>query len=281
MARGSRARVADAGGRSNLALRLLTAAVTVPFIFYLLYWAPRWAFPCVAATTCALGAYELFAMVAPEHRLLRVFGIGASLAMFALTLLPQAKPFMAPGVVALTGAGMLIALRAPQPIEQAAARMGWAVAGPLYMGALFGALADLYWHANGGSWVLLALICGFLSDTAGYFVGRRFGRHKLNELVSPKKTIEGSIGGLAGGVLGALIAHFTILPELGLLPAIALSLVATALGQAGDLCESLIKRSVGVKDSGTILPGHGGILDRSDAMLFSAAAVWLYVTFLA
>jgi phosphatidate cytidylyltransferase len=123
-------------------------------------------------------------------------------------------------------------------------------------------------------------VFGFFSDTAGYFVGRRFGRRKLAPIVSPKKTVEGAFGGLAGGVIGGVIAHFTILPVLPLLNAVALGVVATALGQLGDLCESLIKRSVGVKDSGTILPGHGGILDRSDAMLFSVATVWLYVTVL-
>jgi phosphatidate cytidylyltransferase len=120
-------------------------------------------------------------------------------------------------------------------------------------------------------------MCGFFSDTGGYFVGRRFGRRQLAPIVSPKKTVEGAIAGLAGGLLGGLLAHFWYLRELALPNAIGLSLAATAIGQAGDLCESLIKRSMGVKDSGTVLPGHGGIMDRSDAMLFSAATIWAYV----
>ena len=88
--------------------------------------------------------------------------------------------------------------------------------------------------------------------------------------------MEGSFAGLAAGVAAGMLAHFWFLPELALLPAIALSLVATGIGQAGDLCESLIKRSAGMKDSGGVLPGHGGILDRSDAMLFSVATVYAY-----
>jgi phosphatidate cytidylyltransferase len=104
------------------------------------------------------------------------------------------------------------------------------------------------------------------------------GKRKLAPTVSPKKTVEGSLGGLGGGLFGGVLAHFWFLRELALPNAIVLSLLATAFGQAGDLCESLIKRSVGVKDSGTILPGHGGILDRSDAMLFSAAVIWAYVS---
>jgi phosphatidate cytidylyltransferase len=155
--------------------------------------------------------------------------------------------------------------------------MGWATAGPLYVGGLFGAIAAVYRHTHGGSWVMLTLLCGFLSDTCGYFVGRRFGKHPLAPIVSPKKTIEGSIGGMVAGLCSGLLAHFWFLRELPLVEAIVLSLAATAFGQAGDLFESLIKRSVGVKDSGTLLPGHGGILDRSDAMLFSAAVVWAYL----
>lgn len=272
--------MAEPGAPSNLALRLLTAAFFVPLILYLLYLGPPWGFPLIALTACGLGSHELFALVAPEHRALRGFGVLASLGVFVLVALPAAQRFALPGLIALTCVAMTVALRAPEPVDRAAARMGWAVAGPLYLGGLFGAIAALFAHPHGGSWVVLALVFGFFSDTAGYFVGRRFGKRPLAPIVSPKKTIEGALGGLAGGLLGGIIAHFTILPVLPLAHAIVLSLVATALGQLGDLCESLIKRSVGVKDSGTILPGHGGILDRSDAMLFSVATVWLYVTLL-
>jgi phosphatidate cytidylyltransferase len=173
---------------------------------------------------------------------------------------------------------MLVTLVRPEPISQAATRMGWAMAGPLYMGGLFGAITAVFRHEHGGSWVLLALLCGFLSDTAGYFVGRKLGQRALHPTVSPKKTIEGSIGGLAAGLASGLFAHLWLLPELSLGSALGLALAATAVGQAGDLCESLIKRSVSVKDSGTLLPGHGGILDRSDAMLFSAATIFAYLS---
>lgn len=262
---------------SDLALRLLTAGVTAPLVIYLCFWGPRWSFPTAAAIACLLGAWELFGIVGANQPLLRAWGIVATAGMFAVTTLPGATLFFPPAIVALTCCGMLISLATPLPVEQASARMAWAIAGPLYMGTLFGVISSLSLHKHGGSWVMLSLMCAFFSDTAGYFVGRRFGKHKLSPLVSPNKTLEGSFGGIAGGLLGGLLAHFWYLQELPLLNAIVLSLVATAAGQAGDLCESLIKRSVGVKDSGTILPGHGGILDRSDAMLFSAATVWGYV----
>lgn len=266
-----------APAKSNLVLRLLTAAPVIPLLIYLLYGAPRWAFPGVAAAVCAFAAWELFTMVAPAQAHLRIWGIAASLVMFALIGVLPGSVWLAPLLVAVTCVGMLLALAAPEPIETAAARVAWAVAGPHYVGGLFGATVLLFQRDNGGSWVMLALLCSFLSDTLAYFVGRRFGRRRLSAVVSPKKTVEGAIGGLVGGLCGSLVAHFWFLPELPLLHAIPLALFATAAGQAGDLCESLIKRSVGVKDSGNALPGHGGILDRTDAMLFSAGAIALYL----
>jgi phosphatidate cytidylyltransferase len=174
---------------------------------------------------------------------------------------------------------MLLCLSKPEPIASAASRMGWSIAGPLYVGATFGALAAIFHRDHGGSWVVLTLLFSFMSDTAGYFVGRKWGKRKLSPLVSPKKTVEGSIGGLLAGLASGLVMHAWLLPTLPLIDAIWLSLLATAVGQAGDLCESLIKRSANVKDSGAILPGHGGFLDRSDAMMFATMVVWAYVTY--
>jgi phosphatidate cytidylyltransferase len=266
--------------RSNLVLRLLTAAVWAPFLLYLLYLGPSWGFPVVTAAACGLGAWELFSMLAPEHRLLRFWGVIASVGMLGVVGLGLSSHLPLALVLVTTG-GLLVALARPEPLELAAGRLGWAIAGPMYTGALFGTLVALFRHEHGGSWVLLALLCGFLSDTGGYFVGRRLGKRPLAKLVSPKKTIEGSVGGLAAGLFSGLLAHYWFLPELRLFDSVALALLATAFGQAGDLCESLIKRGVGAKDSGTLLPGHGGILDRSDALIFSAAVIWAYLELLA
>jgi len=272
--------VADAATRRNLALRLLTAAVGAPIVLYLLFAGPFWGFPALTAATCALAAIELYAMVAPGQRLLATYGTLACLVIFAFVAIPAARPFSVAGLLVLTVVGLLVPLAHPEPVEHASARMAWALAGPLYLGGLFGALADIFRYPSGGSWVLLALVCAFFSDTAGYFVGRKYGTRPLHA-VSPKKTVEGSVGGLLGALGGGLAVRAVFLPEVTLLRTITLCLLAAALGQAGDLCESLIKRSVGVKDSGTLLPGHGGMLDRTDAMLFSAATVWVYLTLFA
>jgi phosphatidate cytidylyltransferase len=267
-----------AKGRSNLALRLVTAALLIPLLLYSLFLGPRWLFPCFTALVCGLSAIELFAMVAPQHRLIRGCGVLATLVVEFQVSGVIGPNFAIVTTTLVTCGALLVSLVHVDPMQAAASRAAWSIAGPAYLGVLFGLIALLFLHSHGGEWVLLAMICSFGSDTAGYFVGRSLGKHALYPAVSPKKTVEGAIGGLSGALAGGLLAHFWYLPSLPLLDAILLSLMAAAAGQAGDLCESLIKRSTGVKDSGTMLPGHGGFLDRVDALLFSSAVIYLYLS---
>ncbi len=132
---------------------------------------------------------------------------------------------------------------------------------------------------SGPHYVVMTLTFAWFGDTGGYFAGRFLGKTKLYEAVSPKKTREGFFGSLGGSVLGAVVAHFWYLPSIPLEHAVPLAIVAGSLGQMGDLVESLLKRSTGIKDSGWIVPGHGGILDRIDALLIVAPLVYLYTAF--
>ena len=266
--------------QGGTAQRLQTAAVLVPFIIYMLYWGPVWLFPCVTATVACFGAYELAEMIAPGDRLYATYQVLSSLGVLLGFAGYLPVGFAQPTLAALIVFGLLFNLLHPNPMERAALRVGYSVTGPLYVGGLFGLIARLFGHPLGGSWVVLAMVCSFFSDTGGYFAGRALGKHPLAPSISPKKTIEGSIGGLLAAVIGGGVGHFWYLKALSLPAALLLSLVAAALGQLGDLCESLIKRSAGVKDSGNLLPGHGGILDRSDALLFAASAIWFYVEYL-
>jgi phosphatidate cytidylyltransferase len=259
---------------------LLSAAVAAPLILALLYYGPPWGFLVLLLAATTIGAVEFFTMVHPGDKAGAGAGVLLTLAVMgalwrwttdpkALLAMLFLLPFVALSFV-------LVRLR---DVGTAALRASAMAFGPLYLGGGMGALALLRRDAgpDGASFVVLALMLSWLSDAGAYFAGRFLGKHKLYEAVSPNKTVEGAIGGLAGAVAGGLLAHFFYLRSLPLADAILLAIVGGALGQAGDLGESMIKRSFGVKDSGGIVPGHGGILDRVDALLVTGTLSYLYV----
>jgi phosphatidate cytidylyltransferase len=264
---------------SNLAVRIATAAVGAPLIIALLYKGAPWGFFLLILPATLIGAWELFNMTHPGDRLSQGLGVlmtaATSLAMY---LADGNTRVLATMIVAVPLAGPLLTLVRLGDMKNAALRACAMGFGPLYLGVPLTALAlmrrDL--GGDGPAYVVLTIMFAWFGDTGGYFAGRFLGRHKLYEAVSPKKTIEGAFGGLGGSVFGAVLAHFWFLPSLSLVHGVVLALVAGALGQAGDLGESVLKRSTGVKDSGAIVPGHGGILDRVDALLVTSAVTFLY-----
>jgi phosphatidate cytidylyltransferase len=126
--------------------------------------------------------------------------------------------------------------------------------------------------------VYFLLLVVWLGDTGAYYVGRTFGKHKLSPRISPKKTIEGLLGGVAASIITALVIHFTFFPKFPLVHAIIAGVILSVAGVIGDLAESMWKRSAAVKDSGTLIPGHGGFLDRFDSILFTAPILYCYWT---
>lgn len=264
---------------SNLLVRVATALVGAPLIIALLYKGPPWGFYLLVLPATLIGAWELFNMTHAGDRVSQVIGVAmAAAASLALYLADGDARVLVTMIVVVPLAGPLLTLIRLGDMKTAALRASAMGFGPLYLGVPLTLLAvmrrDL--GGDGPAYVVLTIMFAWFGDTGGYFAGRFLGRHKLYEAVSPKKTVEGSIGGLAGSVFGALLAHFWFLPSLSLVHGIVLALVAGALGQAGDLGESALKRSTGVKDSGAIVPGHGGILDRVDALLVTSAVTFLY-----
>jgi phosphatidate cytidylyltransferase len=272
---------------ANLFVRLATGLIGAPLILLLLYLGPAWGWLVFVGVAAAVGAYELFGMTHPGDRVAQVLGVALTETVIASLwfFTADARVLLTLLVVAPI-VGLLLVLVRLGDVHTAAVRVMANTFGPLYVGGALGAIIllrrdgdDLGPHAGAG-FVVLALCLAWASDTGAYFAGRFLGKHKLYEAVSPKKTVEGALGGLAASLLSAVVAHFWFLPSLPLGEGAVLALVAGALGQAGDLGESLIKRSFGVKDSGGIVPGHGGMLDRIDALLITGSMTYLYVKWL-
>ena len=155
--------------------------------------------------------------------------------------------------------------------------LGKILVGIFYVGLLLPHFSLIRGMPFGKQWVFFVLVATFMGDTGAYYAGSRLGKHKLYPKISPGKTIEGSIGGLLGSIVGALIFRKYFLSQLEVYHCVILALGLGVMGQLGDLCESMLKRSVGVKDSGSLLPGHGGMLDRIDSIIFSAPFLYYYV----
>jgi phosphatidate cytidylyltransferase len=270
-----------ASAPSNLTLRLATAAVMVPIIVGLLFWGPAWAFFVLVLPVSLVGVRELFMMTHPDDAVARAAGILVSAAAsIAIYFWGEDPRVLVTVLAAVPLSGPLVSLVRIGNIDTAALRSMALGYGPLFIVvplALLCLMRRILGPFGAGT-VLLTLGVAWFADTTAYFAGRYLGRHKLYEVVSPKKTVEGAIGGLAGSIFWAVLASQWFLR--GALPvahAVALAIVGGVLGQAGDLCESLIKRSMGVKDSGGSVPGHGGVLDRVDALIFTSVVVFLYV----
>ena len=286
----------------NLAQRFLVAVVAVPILLGILYGLHRpEPFWVLAFGASLIAMREFFAMTLPteDRTAALVLGALACAAFYwldPLALQPYGASVPAPlARVAFEGTALAAAFAVVVPglwylfrfrdIATVAARFAATVTGIVYAGFLLTYLAKLKLIDPGldgnpersGNTVLIVLVVAWLADTGGYFAGRFLGRSKLYEAVSPKKTWAGAWGGLAGSVIGVAALKLIIAHWLTWFDVLAIAIPGGILGQLGDLAESLIKRSVGVKDSGALLPGHGGLLDRIDAVLFIAPYVYAYL----
>ncbi len=270
-------------GSSNLMQRVLTAAVLIPTLVVALFVEPTaWSILVFSVLALGFAGDEYLRMgLDPNDRApgLRVTFAVVGATLVVLNMLAGTRVAMAPvlavGVMALATA-VLVRKRA---LAHAGQHLALALAGLIYV-PMLGCVWPLLKHELGPEWLFLALALAFSSDSGGYFAGRAFGRHKLYEAVSPKKTVEGGIGALVGGVAAMLgFGHFWLTPNIPVIDAIVLGVVGSALGQIGDLVESMIKRTYGIKDSSNLLPGHGGMLDRVDALLFVAPLIYYYAKF--
>ena len=241
----------------------------LPILVLLVCFSGGTLFNLLVVAVAGMALHEFYRMTLPENR--RPEALLATLlgTLFAVALCWQAAEMP---LLALSGAFLTLALvflLRHQEIAVVAGQLGCVSLGLLYIPLPLSYLARLHALDDGKAWVFLVLAIVMLGDSAAYFVGRACGRHKLYESVSPNKTIEGALGGLAGSLAGALLFAWLFLPHLTVLSVIGVTLLVGVVAQLGDLFESLLKRGCGVKDSGTMIPGHGGLLDRLDSLLFA------------
>jgi phosphatidate cytidylyltransferase len=262
----------------NLLVRLGTALVGIPLAFVVI-WLGGLPFAVVVGVFGSVGAMELSTMALGRSPL-RYVGAAAAFALPFFFLFP------ALGVgniqwlwVGLATVTLTLRLFMKQPVETAGRDVSSVLLASIY-GSLVAYLMPLRILGGperswaGGGWIVLVCALTWACDTGAYFAGRFFGRRKFFPSISPAKTWAGFYGGVVASVLGAFIAKGIALPALPVSDCVILGLIAGVTGPIGDLVESMLKRAYGVKDSGNFFPGHGGMLDRMDSLVFNALVVY-------
>jgi phosphatidate cytidylyltransferase len=263
--------------------RVLSGAVLLALAIGVVWWAQAWVFLLVAEALLLLAFVEYRAIAAATGVAVpRVAGLAAGLtaaafsgATFGASGSVPLDGILISAFVALCGLAMAEWRGGPGGVVAGAA----AIFPAIYLGLPVGAMVAIR-ETAGREALFLMMLTVFVSDTAQYYSGRAFGRRLLAPAISPKKTIEGALGGfVCGGAFLALAGDWW-LPSVPLPLRVALGVTLVALGIVGDLFESMLKRSAGVKDSSTLIPGHGGVLDRIDALLFAAPVYYLVLKYL-
>jgi len=258
--------------------RILAALVGLAIVIPLLAFGGPIAVDLVVLLVLLVGLDEFTRMAIPDER---KFALGALVAtgLPLYGLLVWGQPNHALGFMAFSLVGLFSAAMLKTRDTESGARAAVCLAtGLVYIPLLLAFVPWVRRFDHGLAWISLILVVTWAGDTGAYFAGRAFGRTKLFPRVSPNKTWEGAIGGLLLSIVGACVVKALGLPELSWAHAIILGALVDIIAILGDLVESMFKRAFGVKDSGWIMPGHGGILDRVDSLLFTAPATWAYVT---
>jgi phosphatidate cytidylyltransferase len=290
--------------------RILTALVLIPLVLLLVFKAPLWAIAVVTCAVALLAQWEFLSIIRGYGADVQiVVPCTATFYLFALLFFPHEPQLYGP-IAQLYGLGpwpilmlapaTLLTVAFRKPVLQSAAVGAIAsMFSVMYIGVPLYAVFVIRQTLDGVFWLLVLFASVWAGDTLAMYVGKSVGRHKLAPIISPKKTWEGSIASVLGSVVAVLIVfHFRpgiwrtgrhFLPEgyaiapggspppIAVSTVVALAIILNIAGQLGDLAESVIKRGANVKDSGTLLPGHGGILDRIDALLFAAPVLWYYL----
>lgn len=265
--------------------RILTAIVGIPILLYTVWSESPYFFVGLTTIAILLAMSEFYGLAsAIGSKPNSILGYAGGIAVIASFVLE--RPWIAvAALIALTIAILIAAVFRPDDLKQSLGSVASTVFGVIYVAMLAGCLTAVRMipdaPRSGTPHIAAKLLTMFfamvmMTDTGAYYTGRTIGRHKLAPKVSPGKTIEGAVGGFLTAVLTAYLFKVILFVEIPVTHALALGAVIGAIGQVGDLAESMLKRAAGVKDSGTLLPGHGGMLDRVDSILFCAPVLYYY-----
>ena len=259
--------------------RLITAAIALPFLILLLGFASPAVFSVFLTVVVYLSMAEYNRMgLGTEHHLEQVLAAVAGALVVPILYSGNFTLLLPLLAVSMLGLALLFLFRLPE-ISVVHHRLGWLIMGFVYLPLLLGHMLLLRLLPYGQRWIFMTLIIIMICDSCAYFVGRKYGKNKLYPAVSPNKTIEGALGGVGGAVVAAILFKFTFMPQIGFIGAVVIGVALGVMGQLGDLFESLLKRACKVKDSGTIIPGHGGMLDRLDSLLFAFPVIYYIASY--
>jgi phosphatidate cytidylyltransferase len=257
--------------------RIYTILVLAPLLYAVIRYLPPLAFSGVVVLAGGLALFEFYRLCFSDRGHSWLIGIG--LTGYAVLIFGTHRPEIIVPTLLATLIGIIsVPLLSRAPLEQSLRDGAMTLFGILYLGLTLGALSMTRLLPQGEWLIFFLLLVTWASDTGAYYIGTLYGRHRLAPTISPKKTVEGLVGGLIGAIIVAYAARWWFLPELSGLDCLVLAALLTITGLWGDLTESAMKRSAGMKDSGGILPGHGGMLDRLDSLLFTAPVFYYYVT---
>ena len=257
--------------------RIYTILVLAPLLYAVIRYLPPLAFSGVVALAGALALFEFYRLCFNNRSHTWLIGIGLT-GLTGLIFGTHWPGIIVPTLLATLACVTSAPLLGRSPLEQSLRDGAMTLFGVLYLGLTLGMLSMTRLLPQGEWLIFFLLLVTWASDTGAYYVGTLYGRHRLAPTISPKKTVEGLVGGLIAAIIAGYIARWWFLPELSGLDCLILATLLTIAGLWGDLAESAMKRTVGMKDSGGILPGHGGMLDRLDSLLFATPVFYYYIT---
>ena len=256
----------------------MSGVVLIPIVVYIVLFTPPYWILAVSTILTFLALLEFSGLGLHKKRDAAFDLVGAFSGAFVVPLLffCGLEAFL-PALAGLVFVFYLYGLLSKRELTEASLDLSHKVLGLAYLALPLSFLALLAEFEQGRFWLLFLLVVIWSNDTFAYLFGRKLGRHKLARVISPKKTVEGAIAGVAGGAaVGLVFVHFTGMDSAPL-NTVAITVVVGLVAMAGDLAESLLKRGAGVKDSGTIIPGHGGVLDRIDSLIFPIPLLYYYL----